>query len=59
MDQNIPFTHPGNLSIRPIGPEIFEIEQVVRVDQYVLPSVRYGALFAELRLTIPSVQKTE
>jgi len=59
LDQNIPFTHPGNLSIRPIGPEIFEIEQVVRVDQYVLPSVRYGALFAELRLTIPSVQKTE
>ena len=59
LDQNVPFPHPRDLSIRPIGPEILEIEQVVRVDQYVLPSVRFEVFLAELRLTIPIVQKTE
>jgi hypothetical protein len=26
LNQNVPFAHPGNFSIRPIGPEILKVE---------------------------------
>ncbi len=31
LDENVPFPNPSDLSIGPIGPEILEIEPVVRV----------------------------
>lgn len=57
--QDVPFAYTGNLSIGPIGPEILEIEPVVRVDQYVLLSLDSENFCRELCLTTPNVQKTE
>lgn len=59
LDQNVPFSYPRDLSIGPVRPKILEIEQVVRVDHNVLPSLGIDFLLGELCLTIPKVQKTE
>jgi hypothetical protein len=36
LDEDVPFPYPSDLSIGPTGPEILEIEPVVRVDENVL-----------------------
>ena len=59
LDQNVPFPYARDLSIGPVRPKILEIEQVVRVDHNVLPSLVIDFLLGELCLTIPKVQKTE
>lgn len=57
LDQNVPFSYPRDLSIRPIRPKILEIEQVVRVDHNVLPSLDIDFYLESFVLPFPKSKK--
>lgn len=59
LSENVPFLQPAHLSIGPIGPEILEVKQVVRVNQNILLLLETLQVQKINQLTRPSVQKTE
>ena len=58
LGEDVPFSYSGDLSIGPIGPEILEIEPVVRAKENVLLLLEPSLFFGKLGLTIPNGQKT-
>jgi hypothetical protein len=57
LDQNIPLPYPSDLSIRPICPKIFEIEQVVRRSQNVLLWLVFHICLESFALPFPASRR--
>lgn len=64
LHKNVPFSKAPYFSIRPVGPELCQVEPVVGIDKNILCSLAIASSsnserLENVRLTIPNAQNTE